>query len=41
MIMVEKFIEKVWEWKEEYHQRIKNQFKNWVVLMIGQEKNSL
>ena len=23
----EKFIEKVWEWKEEYHQRIKNQFK--------------
>lgn len=23
----EKFVEKVWEWKEEYHDRIKNQFK--------------
>ncbi|KAG7661468.1 VAS1 [[Candida] subhashii] len=23
----EKFVEKVWEWKEEYHHRIKNQFK--------------
>lgn len=23
----EKFIEKVWEWKDEYHNRIKNQFK--------------
>ena len=23
----EKFVEKVWEWKEEYHSRIKNQFK--------------
>ncbi|KAI3406287.2 VAS1 [Candida oxycetoniae] len=23
----EKFVERVWEWKEEYHKRIKNQFK--------------
>ena len=37
----EKFIEKVWEWKEQYGDIIINQLKNLVALVIGQEMPSL
>lgn len=36
----EAFLEKVWEWSDEYRGHIREQLKKWVFLLISQEKLS-